>query len=258
MSPKLTKLTVEKSRTIESGKEWRKTIYVLEADVGDVENETKLDKYRKDFAEKLNDWLAEETPAYDRSLGSEGTAPEPPIKAEDIPDLDIGEINDCVWTRYGKNKGPAKSGHTGWIKNPIQFTSETFPKALSQLVKLIKKSPDGELVIGDMKYSLSGGDSREHFISRKPCAVEKATSKPSKAPKKAKPGETSPVHTVRQLFTRDLEQLLNFAVEGAFVVIKPRHYLSSNDFAKIAVIIRENGGEYISDGKNSHFRLPVK
>jgi len=42
------------------------------------------------------------------------------------------------------------------------------------------------------------------------------------------------------------------------VIIKPRQFLGSENFAKIASTVRGIGGEYISAGKESHFRVPRK
>ena len=64
------------------------------------------------------------------------------------------------------------------------------------------------------------------------------------------------VADVRTLFPGDLEDMLVFEETGKFVVIKPRQYLGSENFAKIASIVRGMGGEYISAGRESHFRVP--
>jgi hypothetical protein len=61
---------------------------------------------------------------------------------------------------------------------------------------------------------------------------------------------------VRTLFPKDLEDMLLFEEEEKYIVIRPRQYLGSENFAKIASIVREQGGEYISAGKESHFRVP--
>jgi len=67
------------------------------------------------------------------------------------------------------------------------------------------------------------------------------------------------VESVRAWFPKDLEELLIFEEItvpdlGDFIAIRPRHYLPSEKFAKIASIVRDNGGEYLSLGKASHFR----
>jgi hypothetical protein len=51
-------------------------------------------------------------------------------------------------------------------------------------------------------------------------------------------------------------QMLTFTETKDYIVIKPRQFLGSDNFAKIAAITRNNGGEYISAGKESHFRIP--
>jgi len=61
---------------------------------------------------------------------------------------------------------------------------------------------------------------------------------------------------VKVLFPENLEGMLNFEEVKDFIVIKPRQFLGSENFAKIAAIVRDAGGEYISAGKESHFRIP--
>ncbi|MFW6111093.1 MAG: hypothetical protein ACOC6H_03560 [Thermoproteota archaeon] len=63
---------------------------------------------------------------------------------------------------------------------------------------------------------------------------------------------------VEDMFPDELKNLLSFEDEGDYVKIKPRQFLGSDNFAKIASIIRGVGGEYISAGKKSHFRVPKK
>jgi len=64
------------------------------------------------------------------------------------------------------------------------------------------------------------------------------------------------VKDVRTLFPKELEDMLNFEETGKYIIVKPRQYLGSDNFAKIASIVRGTGGEYISAGKESHFRVP--
>jgi len=64
------------------------------------------------------------------------------------------------------------------------------------------------------------------------------------------------VEDIRTLFPSDLETMLTFEETGNYIVIKPRRFLGSDNFAKIASIVRSAGGEYISAGKNSHFKVP--
>ena len=61
---------------------------------------------------------------------------------------------------------------------------------------------------------------------------------------------------LRMAFPEDLESLLSFEEKNDYVMIKPKQFLGSENFAKIASTVRGLGGEYISAGKNSHFRVP--
>jgi len=63
---------------------------------------------------------------------------------------------------------------------------------------------------------------------------------------------------LRMSFSVDLESLLNFEEKTDYFVIKPRQFLGSENFAKIASTVRSLGGEYISAGKVSHFRVYKK
>jgi hypothetical protein len=85
-----------------------------------------------------------------------------------------------------------------------------------------------------------------------------------------KPTESQPLPTVENvkksseetviesLFPEDLKNMLMFTEQGEFTTIKPRQFLGSENFAKIASVVRNAGGEYISAGKESHFRIKTK
>jgi hypothetical protein len=63
---------------------------------------------------------------------------------------------------------------------------------------------------------------------------------------------------VRMSFPEDLEAKLDFGDKTDYITVKPKQFLGSDNFAKIASAIRGMGGEYISAGKDSHFRVPKK
>jgi hypothetical protein len=63
---------------------------------------------------------------------------------------------------------------------------------------------------------------------------------------------------IRMSFPEDLESRLSFEDKGDYIIIKPKQFLGSDNFAKIASTSRGMGGEYISAGKDSHFRIPKK
>ncbi len=66
------------------------------------------------------------------------------------------------------------------------------------------------------------------------------------------------VEDIRMSFPQDLENLLNIEERNDYIIIKPRQFLGSENFAKIASAVRGMGGEYISAGKDSHFRVSKK
>ncbi len=67
--------------------------------------------------------------------------------------------------------------------------------------------------------------------------------------------ETS-IDDIKMMFPEDLENLLSFEEKEDYVKVKPRQFLGSDNFAKIASIVRGMDGDYVSAGKQSHFRIP--
>jgi hypothetical protein len=70
--------------------------------------------------------------------------------------------------------------------------------------------------------------------------------------------EKKTIEDIRIAFPEDLESLLSFEEKSDYIMVKPRQFLGSENFAKIASAVRGMGGEYISAGKESHFRVPKK
>lgn len=71
-------------------------------------------------------------------------------------------------------------------------------------------------------------------------------------------GKEASIEDIKMMFPEDLEDMLSFEEKKDYIKIKPRQFLGSDNFAKIASIIRGIGGEYVSAGKESHFRVPKK
>jgi len=67
----------------------------------------------------------------------------------------------------------------------------------------------------------------------------------------------NPVDQVKNSFPKELAELLTFEIKENCAIIKPKHFLGSDNFAKIASIVQELKGEYISAGKESHFKIPI-
>ena len=99
-----------------------------------------------------------------------------------------------------------------------------------------------------------------HVVTSTPKAPVTPAPKPSQTPA-ASPVETPKtrsIEDVRMSFPEELETRLGFEEKGDYIIIKPKQFLGSENFAKIASAIRGMGGEYISAGKDSHFRVPKK
>jgi hypothetical protein len=110
-------------------------------------------------------------------------------------------------------------------------------------------------------------DLRQVSASLKALAVSKITQPLTAPPPSALPSSTLPsmphtpekskaVEDIKMVFPEDLENLLSFEEKDDYVIIKPRQFLGSENFAKIASAVRGMGGDYVSAGKASHFRVP--
>jgi hypothetical protein len=74
--------------------------------------------------------------------------------------------------------------------------------------------------------------------------------------------EEPPKLEVKQLTPADAErmmgpfgELFTYSEQGEYIILKPRQYLR-NDFREILRVVREElKGEYVSAGKDSHFRI---
>ena len=114
----------------------------------------------------------------------------------------------------------------------------------------VSKSLDGT-------YVSQGKES--HF--KIPKMVEKAepTQEPTQeqlqVPKTADP--PTELEGVKMMFPEYLESLLTFTEKEGKLLIKPRQFLGTENFTKIAAIVRGIGGDYVSAGKDSHFVAPL-
>ncbi len=81
---------------------------------------------------------------------------------------------------------------------------------------------------------------------------------PTPVPETVEVGRKMEIEDIKMTFPEDLEGLLNFEEKDDYIMIKPRQFLGSENFAKIAQIVRGMGGDYVSAGKESHFRVPKR
>jgi len=64
------------------------------------------------------------------------------------------------------------------------------------------------------------------------------------------------IKELKKLFSEDLRKQLIFEETDQYFIIRPKGYLGTENFGKIASIVRDElRGEYISAGKESHFRI---
>ena len=63
------------------------------------------------------------------------------------------------------------------------------------------------------------------------------------------------IEDVKEAFSSELRDMLLFEKTGNYIIVKPKRFLGSDNFARIASIVRELEGEYISEGRNSHFKI---
>ena len=100
---------------------------------------------------------------------------------------------------------------------------------------------------------------RSISASMKSLAVGQITQPTAQAPTSTPTGERKrSLDDIRMSFPEELESRLGFEEKGDYIIIKPKQFLGSENFAKIASAVRGMGGEYISAGKDSHFRVPKK
>jgi hypothetical protein len=60
----------------------------------------------------------------------------------------------------------------------------------------------------------------------------------------------------RPMFPEPYGEMLLITDAGNYWTLKPRQFLQTSDFAEIARLVKQFGGEYVSAGKSSHFRIP--
>jgi len=165
--------------------------------------------------------------------GIHGVAPEIKHGSKDFDSL--------KWTTKESAKGPYRQ-----TTKEANENNEVF-----QSLQAVLKKNNGFAVLSGTKFWFHQNnndiiDRRGKKTSSKPISTEEAQV------------NKGSVDNVRMLFSRDLEDLLLFEEKEEYVVIRPRQYLGSENFAKIASVIRDEGGEYVSAGKDSHFRVPKR
>jgi len=73
----------------------------------------------------------------------------------------------------------------------------------------------------------------------------------------AKAPASQAAQNIAEKFPEDLRGILSFECQANAIIIKPKQFLGSENFAKTASIVKTQGGDYVSAGKGSHFRIPL-
>ncbi len=60
---------------------------------------------------------------------------------------------------------------------------------------------------------------------------------------------------VKTSIPQECKELITYEENQKYYILKPKAFLGSENFGKILNAIRGFGGEYVSAGKNSHFRI---
>jgi hypothetical protein len=124
-----------------------------------------------------------------------------------------------------------------------------------KLDKLVERIDELLVVLNKISEDL-----RTVSTSIKAVAVPQVTQQAPQAPAQLSPETPAkkPLEDVRMAFPEDLEHMLIFEDKGDYIMVKPKQFLGSENFAKIASAVRGIGGEYISAGRDSHFRVYKK
>jgi SepF-like predicted cell division protein (DUF552 family) len=120
-----------------------------------------------------------------------------------------------------------------------------------KLEKLVERIDELLVVLNRISEDL-----RTVAASVKSMVVSQVTQPSLQTPAEVSHEKKKSIEDVRVVFPEDLEVLLSFEEKGDYIMVKPRQFLGSENFAKIASAVRGLGGEYISAGKDSHFRVP--
>ena len=98
------------------------------------------------------------------------------------------------------------------------------------------------------------------YISEKNKKEKSASTAPTtttSAPATQQPKEQARNIDILKEFTEEQENRLTAKREGNAWIITPKQFLGTEMFAQISATIRSLHGEYISAGKDSHWRVPT-
>jgi len=151
----------------------------------------------------------------------------------------MGKISEITVT---KGRTLRAGDREEWLR--IEYSIKALVEDDSE-IQVAKANIEG-LIDGWLSSALGAGVPAGAKQEQPKRAERKEPAKPTEAPKPM------------DLFPEDLKGLLSFEDQAEWTIIKPRQFLGSENFARIADIVKKHNGEYVSSGKQSHFRIPKK
>jgi len=145
--------------------------------------------------------------------------------------------------------------------NPTDTGEATEPKVMEPAVTLMLIYGKLVEILNELKalnQTFSKAKTTQTPTGSITTSIESAptpTPQPALAPDQPKP--ISPrLLQIRQKFDQFKDLVtLDEESDTMFVVVKPKQFLGSENFSKIGAVVRELGGNYVSQGKASHFKI---
>jgi hypothetical protein len=107
-----------------------------------------------------------------------------------------------------------------------------------QLTAFIEEGEDAKEAMGKVENEILT------YVKAKGISAVEIPSQPV-VPKELKP----------PVFPEVYAKMLTVTDEGKYWKVKPNQFLGAENFAGIAEIVKQYGGDYVSAGKESHFRI---
>jgi hypothetical protein len=162
------------------------------------------------------------------------------------------------------------------VKQSFVTEQKTTPPVATTIPEMLTKIYDCELYVGALVKQLNSvveqlnetANKMFEFQKETYKSVPKATPVQAQVPVPERPTPTAPATTATPTSDEKLVKLedslkefkdrLSFEADSnnMFYIIRTKSFLGSDNFGKIAQVVRGLGGEYVSAGKASHFRVP--
>ncbi len=135
---------------------------------------------------------------------------------------------------------------------------EEILRRIDDLIRILKfLSEDLAEISKSLKLSLGAPTGAQPSQAIQPPRTAQQTISFEQTGAPAVSGAIGTVDDVQRSFPQDLAGMLYFEMTDEYVLVKPRQYLGSDNFRRIAAIVRNQlNGEYVSAGRDSHFRIP--